>query len=229
MPLIIMGRFFEFNVEFGSWNETNFLIYQFIAYQVVLLQKIIGEFPAQIRVEKFWNTVPILIIAPISRIYLLFGIFFSQLFLISIPFIIVFIIAYNYYPISLFTILFIIGLFLMVALIFSGVGMVLSVFAISNENIWTILNFGISIAFIVSCLTYPFNIFPDVIKTIINLNPLYYLFEVLRYSWIENDIFLTVITYPFHIIILILSAIVLPTIGVVIFNYIFKKFGIVGY
>lgn len=224
-----MGRFFEFNVEFGSWNETNFLIYQFIAYQVVLLQKIIGEFPAQIRVEKFWNTVPILIIAPISRIYLLFGIFFSQLFLISIPFIIVFIIAYNYYPISLFTILFIIGLFLMVALIFSGVGMVLSVFAISNENIWTILNFGISIAFIVSCLTYPFNIFPDVIKTIINLNPLYYLFEVLRYSWIENDIFLTVITYPFHIIILILSAIVLPTIGVVIFNYIFKKFGIVGY
>ncbi len=229
MPLIIFGQFFEFNPQFGPWNISNYLIFSFIAYNINLLKGIISEFPAQLRMEKFWKTLPALIIGPFNRYYLLFGIFFSHLILISIPFIFFFVIGFIYYPISFFTVIAILGTYFLIALIFSGLGLIMGVFAISNENVWRFLSFTINLIFWASCITYPFEFFPSLIQDFINLNPLYYIFDFLRLLWIENNFIITLTTHSLHFYVLISLTISIPLIGVKIFDKIYKKYGIVGY
>ncbi len=231
MPLIILEQFFQFSerFDFSIWNENNYFVFQFMAYQVLLLKRVIQEFPTQLRIEKFWKTLPIIIIAPFNRFNLLLGILFSQLILISIPFIIFSILCYIYYPISFLTVIFIIIIFFLITLIFSGIGLLIGIFAISNENVWKALSFIVSLIFWVSCVTYPFDIFPEFIQQIINLNPLYYIFDLLRLAWIYNDVLLTITLLSQNFIILIAFSIILPCLGVVIFNLIYKKYGIVGY
>jgi len=229
MPLIILSQLFEFDTQFGNWTINNFLLYQFLAYNIFLLKNIISEFPNQIRIEKFWKTIPSLIIAPLNRINIFFGIFFSHLILIFIPFTIFFIICYLIYPISFFTIISIIVIFLLIALIFSGIGLILGIFAISNENILGILVFIIDLVFWASCITYPFEIFPKILQEVISLNPFYYIFDFLRATWIEDNIISTIILHPSNFYILISITFIVPITSVFIFNKVYKKFGIVGY
>ncbi len=228
-PLIIMGNIFELRTTIGSWSSNNFLIFQFLAYNIWLLSRITNIFPGQFRMEKYWKTLPALIVGPFNRLNLLFGIFFSQLVLISVPFIFFFILGCLVYPISILTIIFIIIIYFFVALIFSGIGLILGIFAISNENIWNLLSSSLLFIYWFSCISYPFEIFPEYIQNIIILNPLYYIFDLLRIAWIQNNGFIIINSYPFHFIILISTAVILPIIGVLLFNLIYKKYGITGY
>ena len=229
MPLIILGQFFELNAEFGSWNENTYLVFQFIAYQIFLIKNLVNEFPTQIVREKYWKTIQSLIIAPLNRYNLLLGIFLPHMILISIPMVVFFIICYIVYPISLLTVLSVILIFFLIALIFSAIGLFLGVFAITNENIWKILGFILNFIILLSCITYPYEIFPSFIQQIINLNPLYYLFDLLRFVWIEDHLLISILTHPIDIMILFTLAIALPLISVYIFNTVYQKYGIVGY
>jgi len=231
MPLIVLGQLFQFSerYSFGPWTAENFLVFQFIAYNIMLLRTVIMEFSGQFRIEKFWKTLPALMIAPFNRFNLLLGIFFSHLIMISIPFSIFFIVCVIYYPISILTGLFVVLNYFLIALIFSGIGLIIGVFAVSNENIWKALSFATTLIFWASCLSYPFEIYPSIIQQVINLNPLYYVFDFLRLTWIQNNFFLTLNLYGTHFIVLIITAIILPIFGVYTFNYILKKYGIVGY
>ena len=229
MPLIIMTKLFEFNEQFGPWTRDNFMVYQFLAYNVYLLMGLNDAFGAQFSREKYWKTIQALIIAPFNRFNLLFGIFIPHLIIISIPFTIFFIITYIYYPISFITLIFVIILFFLIALIFSGIGLILGIFIVSNENIYYLLRFSLNIVFWISCISYPFQLFPDLVQQLINLNPLYYVFEILRLTWIEDDIVFSITSHTFHFFVLIIISTLLPCIGVYIFNIIYKKYGIVGY
>ncbi len=234
MPLIIMQNIFEYRVNIGLgniglWSSQNFILYQFIAYNIMLISGITNAYPSQFRNEKYWKTLPALIIGPFNRSNLLLGIFLSHLTIISFPFIIFFILGLIWQPISIGTIILIIAIFFLIALIFSGIGLILGIFAISNENIWNVLSFLLMFVMWFSCITYPFEIFPGFIQKIINLNPLYYIFDFLRITWIQDDILFTISTYPFHFIILISTSIILPSIGVFLFNQVYKKYGITGY
>lgn len=229
MPLIIMEQLFKFNDQFGPWTLQNYLVFQFIAYNIILLQSIMNEFPNQLNYEKFWKTLPFLIIAPFNRFNLLFGIFLSRIVLMSVPFAVFFILCYLYYPISILTILLVLIIYFLIALIFSGIGLILGVFAISNENIWKLMGFIITLIIWTSCVSYPFEIFPKFIQNVINLNPLYYIFNFLRMAWIEDNILNSITLHYISFIILLSLSMSLPIIGVYLFNTIFKKWGIVGY
>lgn len=229
IPLILMGNIFELRSIVGPWTTNNFLLYQFLAYEVVLLYGITNTFPLQFRMEKYWKTYPALIVGPISQFNLLFGIFLSQLILLSLPFIIFFIIEILIFPISLLTAIFILIIFLLLALIFSGIGLIFGIFAISNENIWNFLRYSLLFIFWFSCVTYPFEIFPEFIQSFIIINPLYYIFDLLRLTWIQNIGFGIIISYPLHFTFLLLTSILLPIIGVYLYNLVYKKYGITGY
>lgn len=168
-------------------------------------------------------------IAPFNKVHLLFGVFFSHLIIIAIPFAVLFIITYLLSPIGVITILYIVGIYLLIDLIFSGIGLFLGVFAISKENYWRIFSIGIQIVFYASCVIYPFEIFPQEIQPIIQLNPFYHIFDLLRIAWLEDNAIMTLTTYPFQLIVLIGTAIIVPLIGIYIFNRVYNKFGIVGY
>jgi len=229
IPLIILDQFFSYNLYFGNWTRETLYIYQFIAYNIFLLRRIIEQFPGHLFEEKFWKTLPALIIAPFNRINLLMGIFITNIILISIPFIIIIIISYILYPVSFLTIFITIIIYFLIALIFSGIGLILGIFAISNENILTFLSFSLALIFWASCITFPFEIFPSFIQFFINFNPLYYIFDLLRIIWIENNVFYTFMVHKYHFLILFCCSFIFPFIGIYTFNYIFKKYGIVGY
>ena len=229
LSLIALWKFFDVGIRFGRWDDTNYFVFLFMAFNIVLLEKVIQDFPTDFLQEKFWKTLPALMVAPLNRLHLLFGIFFSHLIIIAIPFTVFFILTYLIYPISIFTIFFIIFIYLLIDLIFSGIGLFLGIFAISNENYWHIFTVGIQILFYLSCISYPFEIFPFFLQQIILLNPLYYIFDILRIMWIDNNILLTISNFSFHFIFLIGIAIIIPLISIYIFKVIYNKFGIIGY
>jgi len=229
MSLIVLMRFFVADVNLGQWNDTNYLVFLFTAFNIELLRRIIQDFPDDFRLEKYWKTLPALMIAPFNKVHLLFGVFLSHLIIIAIPFVVLFVLTYLISPIGLLTILFIIGIYLLIDLIFSGIGLFLGVFAISKENYWRIFSIGIQIVFYASCVIYPFEIFPQEIRPILQLNPFYHIFDLLRITWLEDNAILTLTNYPFQFIILIGTAIIVPLIGIYIFNKVYNKFGIVGY
>ncbi len=229
MSLIVMMRFFAADVNLGQWNDTNYLVFLFTAFNIELLRRIIQDFPENLRLEKYWKTLPALMIAPFNKVHLLFGVFFSHLIIIAIPFAALFVLTFMISPISLPTIFLIICIYLLIDLIFSGVGLFLGVFAISKENYWRIFSIGIQIVFYASCVIYPFEIFPQEIQRAIWWNPFYHIFEILRITWMDDNILLTLASYPRQFIILLGTAIIVPLIGIYIFNKVYNKFGIVGY
>lgn len=229
MPLIIFGKLFEFNGKFGPWTPENYFIFLFIGYNILLMSNIIYGTPEHLLLEKFWKTLPALIIAPFNRFYLLFGFIIAELIIISAPFITFFILMYAYYSISIFTLIIVIFLFLIISIIFASIGLIIGVFAVSNENIWQILRFIINLIFWASCITYPFELFPKFIQDFIKINPIYYIIDIIRLFWIEDNVFLTINLHPLHLLILFFSLIIFPIFGVYTFNIIYKKLGISGY
>lgn len=229
MPLIVMGQLFTFRVEFGPWNETNFFVFQLVASQLYIIFSIRMAFPGNLLTEKYWYTLQALIIAPFNRINLLLGYFVSHLLLSSVGLAIFFIVCYILYPISLLTVLMILIIYTLLAFAFSGVGLILAIFAISKESVLPILNLGIHLFFVFSALNLPFEFFPPYIQNIIDLNPLFYVVDFTRLVWIEDNFLYSVSSHFISFMILIISSISLPIIGLKVFNYIFDRYGIVGY
>jgi ABC-type polysaccharide/polyol phosphate export permease len=179
--------------------------------------------------EKYWKTLPALITAPFNRFYLLFGYILSEFIGILVPFTIFFVMMLIFFPLSIPTIMIIILLFFGIGIVFSGLGLFLGVFAISNENLLYLFEFSVRLLFWFSCVTYPFLLFPIEIQNIISINPIYYLIDLIRLIWLDNNFILTVYSNPTHIFIFISSLFIFPIMCVYIFNIIFKKLGIRGY
>lgn len=229
ITLIVLIKFFATGTALGQWNETNYLVFIFTAYNIELLRRVIREFPNDFRQEKYWKTLPGLMIAPFNIAHLLFAIIFSHLIIISFPFVIFFTITWFISPISSITVIFIIIIFLLIDIIFSGIGLFLGVFAISGENYWRVFDVGFQLLFYASCVTYPFEMFPEVIQPIIWLNPFFHMFDLIRNAWLYNNILLTMTSYHFQFLILIGMAIIIPLVSIYLFKRIYDKLGIVGY
>lgn len=233
LSLIILTKFLGADINFGegpgTWDDRTMPLFILMAYNLELLSRVITDFPADIRLEKYWKTLPALMIAPFNKIHLFFGILLSHLVIISVPFIIFVSLAYFIVPISFLTLIFIFFIYLLIDIIFSGFGLFLGVFAISNENYWRYLIIIQKLIWYISCVSYPLDIFPSYIQSIIQLNPFYYLFDFLRITWYQDNISLTLSSYPFHFFILIGMSFIIPLVSIYIFKKVYNKLGIVGY
>lgn len=229
IPLIVLDKFFDYNVEFGPWTSKNFLIFVFIGYNILLMRGMINNIPVNLMTEKYWKTLPALITAPFNRFYLLFAYILSEFIAILIPFSLFLIVLIVLFPLTFLTLVVIILMFLGIAVVFSGIGLLLGVFAISNENLWSLLDFLARMIFWFSCVMYPFYIFPVLVQNIIKLNPIYYIIDLIRWTWLENDIFITVSSHSDHVIMFISLLVIFPIVCVYAFNYIYKRLGISGY
>ena len=58
---------------------------------------------------------------------------------------------------------------------------------------------------------------------------IFYLIDIFRLTWIEDNLILTASSHPIHISIFVLSLIIFPLLCVLVFNIIYKKLGISGY
>lgn len=229
LPLIVFGQIFSFSTNFGPWNRTNFMVFTFIAWHLSIATSVMNAFPSQLRTEKYWQTLPALLIAPFKRINLLIGIFITYFITSSISFTLFFVLCYIFYPISFLTVIFIIFLYFLIALIFSGVGLFLGVLSISRENLLPLFKYFINVIWMFSCIGLPFQFFPEFYQNIVLFNPLFYIIDFCRLVWIENNIIYSIITHPFNLLLLVSLLCTLPFMGYYLFEYIFKKYGIVGY
>jgi len=229
MPLIIFQALFNTTEAFGPWTPENYVVFILSSYNLFLLKGTIMGFPQQLIREKFWKTLPALMIAPFNRIDLLLGIFLTNLILISVPFVFFLVLTIVFYPISFGTLLFVLFVYLLIALIFSGIGLFIGVFAISKEGLWRALIFLLEVVFWASCISYPFDLFPEIFQIFIYINPLYHIFTFLRMLWIDNNVLLTLIDYYPQFLIIWGTAILLPIIAIFTFNRVYRKYGIIGY
>ncbi len=228
MPLIIMGFVFVSIGNVGYWNDSNYALFLIMGYQVTLVHGIINSIPSSFKTEKEWRTISGLIIAPLHRFVVLFGMLVSKLILIAAPFVILLVIGLIIYPISFLTFAAILATYFFISLIFMGIGTILGVFAISKESLWKLSESGLSFLFMLSGLIYPVEIFPDIFQFFIKLNPMYYFFDFLRLLWIENDILLSISTHWFHVSILLICCVIIPLIAIYMFDKIYARFGIEG-
>jgi len=229
MPIIILDKLFELNTNIDPWTSQNFMIFIFIGYNITIMQTMITFIPKSLQSEKYWKTLPALITAPFNRFYLLFGYILSEFLGILIPFAIFFITMLIFFPLSIPTLIIVSLMFVGIGIVFSGIGLFLGAFAISNENYLYVLEFATRLILWFSCITYPFQLFPKVVQNLISLNPVYYLIDLIRLTWIDDNIILTVLSHPIHISIFVASLVIFPIICVLVFDMTYKKLGISGY
>lgn len=229
----IFGAVFNLGegITFGYWNKMNYVLFLLIAFCVQFSRPITERYPQSFTTEKYWKTLSATMIAPIHRFSLLLGILISQIILNSIGVTILVAIAYFLYPISLSYFLLFILVYFCIVLCFGSIGLIIGAFAIGNENWVSYYTIVLRFIFLFSCINYPKEIFPEFFQIFITLNPLYYYFDLLRLLWylgLEPELAILYIT-PYHITIFLSITIIAPIISVLLFNFIYKKYGIIGY
>ncbi|MHA1284221.1 MAG: ABC transporter permease [Promethearchaeota archaeon] len=233
ISLLIFGVLFNIKSDYklGYWDSSNYAVFLLLGFNIQFFRKIINEFYRIFLFEKYWKTLQAILLAPINRIILLFSIIISELIQIIIPISIIFIISLLILPISIINFILILLLFFAIAIVFGSIGLILGAYAISNENIASILKTFLRILFIFSCVIYPIDIFPDIIKIIIYINPLFYFFDSVRLLWLMGFNFELAINYftLTHLFIIIFFTILAPIIALLIFNKVYNKYGITGY
>ncbi len=151
---------------------------------------------------------------PISVIISNLMSFFIQ-FLLIIPFLIYY--RDNIHPnIFLLSIPFLV---LVLAMLGLGFGVIVSSLTIKYRDLIYLISFGVQLAMYATPVIYPLSLIPGRFRSIASLNPLTPIMEVFRYSLLGKGTFtLTSVLYS------IVFAIVIMTIGIVLFNRVEKDF-----
>jgi len=229
----LLGVIFNFNTDFklGYWDSTNFVLFLLLAYSINFSRSIINKYNISFGRDKYWKTLSAIMVAPVHRFTLLLGTLAAEMIMISVPLIIILVIAYILFPISLFylflTLLILFGMFLT----FASIGLIIGAFRISHEQYVNIIMYILRFVFLFSCIFYPIYIFPEFIQVIVLINPFYYYFDLLRLTWymgINYEAASSLITIQ-HIIIFILITTISPIFSLYLFEKIYKKYGITGY
>ena len=170
-------------------------------------------------------------VAPINRYVLLFGILISEMILLSIPFAFFLILTLIIFPIPILNLLIVLGLFFCLAIFFGSLGLIVAVLIVTKEGTYRIVKIGLTFLYWLSCVSYPLQIFPEIVQYAILLNPLYYFIDLIRIIWLMGIDYNLAMSFlsPLHIIIVATFTILLPMFSVVLFNVFYKKYGITGY
>ena len=218
-------------ISLGYWNSSNFLLFLFIAMSISYCQPIVDKYAQIFIQEKYWKTLSAIIIAPVNRFSLLIGILLSQIAISSVGVIILLTFAIILYPISISMLFLFLFVYFGILIVFGSIGLIVGAYAISNENFKNYYTLVVRILFLMSCINYPKELFPEIITFAISLNPLYYLFDFLRLIWYSGISPAVAVPYilPIHIITFILLVVLSPIIAVFLFERIYKKYGIIGY
>lgn len=233
VTLFVFGLIFSIQdgYKIGYWDQNNYILFLLIANIIATLFSVIQKFQRFFNGEKYWKTLSAIMIAPVHRFSLLAGIMISELVMASIPLITLFIIAYILFPIPLIYLLVVLITYLLIYLTFSSIGLIIGVFLISHESYVSFSLLAVQIIFLLSCSLYPIQVFPEFLHFFIRINPLYYMFDLLKLEWYLGLDFELTISYitPLHIIFTILTTIVLVLGSIFLFERIYKKYGITGY
>ena len=209
--------------DLGDLNEDNVLA--FLAIGIVLYDIAAKMFEAfDMKEEKYWKTVEGTLMAPMSRLTYFVGksLFVMSFFLVSdLPMLVT---ALYIAGVSLKLILFLIFAIIATWLIWMGIGIIMSGISLFSEGVYTLfLLYGLWMVSMVSGVFFPVDILPDYLVLVGKMLPLYHAIYIARAPLIHASVHWTSIVY------LLSFSIIMPILGVILFNEMYKKKGIVGY
>lgn len=212
----------------GVFSAENYVNLIFLGFCGGQFSSFFGIYPVRFRAEKKRETLPALIVAPLNRLNLLSGIFISHLIMILPVFSVIFTLNILFSPVypSIGIILLILLIYFLYGFSLAGIGLVLGVLVISKQNLTKIFTFIYSMITIFNCVTFPKEIFPEALQPIVELNPFYHVFELVRNLWVFGDVFYQGNLVHFGVI--IPMAIFSPIVGIYLFNKIYDRYGIKG-
>ncbi|MFX1258452.1 MAG: ABC transporter permease, partial [Promethearchaeota archaeon] len=155
----------------------------------------------------------------------------ANLILTSVPIILILIICYIFFPIPLFYFFLVCLIFLCIGFVFSGIGLLIGVFDITNETVAKLILVALDFIIWSSCVLYPLEMFPEILQTLFRFNPFYYYFDLLRLTWWAGIDYSNAIEYLtiYHILVVVIFTILIPFTAIVSFNKIYNRYGIRGY
>ncbi len=209
--------------DLGQLTEDNALA--FLAIGIVMYDVAWKMFEAfDMREEKFWKTLEGTLMAPISRFTYFLGksIFIMSFFLVSdLPMLIV---TFYVAGVSLDVVLLLILAIFSTWLIWMGIGIFMAGVSLFSEGIFTLfLLYGLWVVQMVSGVFFPVEVLPDILIYLGKALPLYHAIYLARAPIIGQSIQMTSVIY------LGVFSIVTPILGVILFNEMYKRKGIVGY
>ncbi len=232
MRLLIFRRLFEATGDesFGFWTPDNYIIFILSGIFIVILLKLFPAYGKNLLREKYWKTLPGIFLSPVNVFNLLVSKLISELFIFLIPLIVAFILCFIFSSASLFTIIFVLIIYFCASIFMASIGLAIGSFRMSIEGGYTVFSNLVGLFLIFSCWRYPREFFPDYLQFLIIWNPFYYYWDLIRVMLVlgaENIIFNPV--YLLHFIVVLSLTIIAPIMSIMFFNYIYKKYGLVGY
>jgi len=232
-PIIIFNTLYSIGDDVFKtyYSSENFLLFILLGYCTSSLIFLLWNYKDLFYDEKTWKTLNAVIVAPVSKFNILFGYFLSGLISKSLPIIFIVALCYVLFPIPIPYLILVILVLFCISITFAGMGFILGLFEIVNEDISASLAVGISTISLVSCVFYPIEIFPESFRFIIRMNPLYYYVDLLRLSWwagINHGEAMSYITI-YHILIVGIFTIITPVLASFLFIKIYNKYGTSGY
>jgi ABC-type polysaccharide/polyol phosphate export permease len=195
-----------------------------------MLVNLLPAFGKNLLREKYWKTLPSLFISPVNINNLLVSKIVSELIIFIIPLTIILILCFIIAEASVISIIFVLLIYVLAALFMGSIGLAIGSFRMSIEGGYRFFFLIINIFLIFSCYKYPREFFPDYLQFFIIWNPFYYYWDLIRVILVlgfENVIFN--LSYVIHFMVVISFSIMGPIFSISFFNYIYKKYGLVGY
>ena len=197
-------------------------IFFFLGYQT---------FSNKFRAEKYWQTMEIILLAPINRLSIITGVGLADLISV-VPSLIMFLgLAYFFYPIQLTLFFVILIVLLMLFLLCLSIGLITGCATLFNENYGPLFDYARIALVLFSCFYYPREVLRieqlgfigEILPTIAWFNPIYQANHAIRSIWFEGIVPLDSMLY------LTFFAVVSPLAAVYIFKKLWKILGIQGY
>ena len=232
VPLLIFRTLFKAigNESFGIWTPENYIVFILTGIFIVTLVNLLSVYGKSLLREKYWKTLPGIFLSPVNVHNLLISKLISELLIFIIPLSVIFILCFIIVKASLLTILFVLIIYVLAALFMASIGLAIGSFRMSIEGGYRVFFLIVNVFLIFSCYKYPREFFPENLQFFIIWNPFYYYWDLIRSILIlgfENIIFDT--NYSLHFIIIISLSTITPILSVMLFNYVYKKYGLVGY
>ncbi|MEM3400081.1 MAG: ABC transporter permease [Candidatus Micrarchaeia archaeon] len=209
--------------EVTRGNYTAFLLIGALTYTV--FNTSVNAFHLRFLAEKWWLTINAMMIAPVSRFSIIFGVGAAQMVRSLSGVLLIFLLAYLFHPVSPATVALVTLILFLIACGCLGFGLVRGVFAISNEDALVFFDYFVMGWVFLSCFHYPKSIIPPILDPLVILNPVYHGVTLMRILWFGGSsphLFL-------HWLAIILFAIISPIVGVIAFNFIWNRMGSEGY
>ncbi len=232
VPLLVFRTLFKAigNESFGIWNPENYIIFILSGMFIVILVHLLPTYGKNFLREKYWKTLPIIFMSPINVYNLLLSKLLAELIIFIIPLTFIFILCFLITNSSILTICAVIFIYFLAALFIASIGLAIGSFRMSIEGGFTLLFNLVNLFLIFSCYKYPREFFPEIFEYLIVWNPFYYYWDLIRVILVfgfENVIFNS--NYIIHFVIISSLSLIGPILSVYFFNYVYKKYGIVGY